>query len=58
MAAFHSAPPGGITPPADIYPVDEQGYWLLIWRDSEIEIKRFHPETKRFTYNRPAAAGA
>jgi len=41
-----------------VWPHGEQGYWRLIWHKGEIEIDRFYPETKRFTYNRPAAAGA
>ena len=42
----------------EVHHCDDIGFWLLVWHDSEIEIKRFNPETKRFTYNRPAAAGA
>lgn len=45
-------------PALRVYPHGEQGYWWLVWRDGEIEIDRFYPETKRFSYNRPAAAGA
>lgn len=45
-------------PMLEVHHCDDIGFWLLIWRDGEIEIVRFYPETKRFSYNRPAAAGA
>ena len=45
-------------PTLEVHHCDDIGFWLLVWRDTELEVKRFHPETQRFSYNRPAAAGA
>ena len=41
-------------PTLEVHHCDDIGYWLLIWHDAELEVKRFNPETQLFRH--PAAA--